>query len=213
MKTVLAFGDSLTWGADAQTGRRHAHEDRWPTVLEQELAGTARVIQEGLSGRTTCHDDHASLADLNGTRALPMLLATHTPIDLVIIMLGTNDLKSHICGKAFGAAMGMRRLAQIVATYPFAPSEPRPRVLLVSPPPIEAPALPLALDHFVGAAPESHKLAALYREIAAAEGCSFFDAASVATATPVDGVHLDAANTIAIGRALGHLVKGLVSAG
>jgi lysophospholipase L1-like esterase len=213
MKTVLAFGDSLTWGADAQTGGRHAFEDRWPTVLEQELAGVARVVPEGLSGRTTCYDDHASLADLNGTRAFAMLLATHTPIDLVIIMLGTNDLKSHICGKAFGAVMGMRRLAQIAATYPFAPSEPRPKVLLVSPPVIQVPSLPLALDHFVGAAPESHKLAALYREIADAEGCSFFDAASVATVTPVDGVHLDAANTRAIGRSLCPLVKGLIFAG
>jgi lysophospholipase L1-like esterase len=182
MKTVLAFGDSLTWGADAQTGSRHPYADRWPSVLEQQLAGTARVIAEGLSGRTTSFDDHASLADLNGVRALPMLLATHTPIDLVIIMLGTNDLKSHICGKAFGAALGMRRLAQIVATYPFGPNEPRPKVLLIAPPVIAAPAQPLALDHFTGAAAESHQLAPLYRQIAVAEGCSFFDAATIATA-------------------------------
>lgn len=142
-----------------------------------------------------------------------MLLATHTPLDLVIIMLGSNDLKPHICGKAFGAAMGMRRLAQIVATYPFSPGEPRPRVLLVSPPVILAPCQPLTLDHFVGAESESRKLATLYQEIADAEGCIFFDAASVATVTPVDGVHLDAANTGAIGRALAPLVEGLIPAG
>ena len=81
MKTVLAFGDSLTWGADAATGGRHVFEDRWPTVLEKELGGLARVIAEGLSGRTISMDDHASLADLNGARALPMLLATPTPLD------------------------------------------------------------------------------------------------------------------------------------
>ncbi|WP_108398601.1 SGNH/GDSL hydrolase family protein [Devosia submarina] len=210
MKTILAFGDSLTWGADAQTGGRHAFEDRWPSVLEQQLGGKARVIAEGLSGRTTSFDDHASLADLNAVRALPMLLATHTPLNLVIIMLGTNDLKAHICGTALGAALGMRRLAQIILHYPFGPNEPQPKIMLVAPPFISQPAQSLALDHFAGAGPESRKLASLYREIAAIETCRFWDAGSVARTSPVDGVHLDAANTRAIGIGLVDKVRTML---
>lgn len=208
MKTVLAFGDSLTWGADAATGGRHAFEDRWPTVLEKELGGLARIIPEGLSGRTTSMDDHASLADLNGARALPMLLATHTPLDAVVIMLGTNDLKSHICGKALGAALGMRRLIEIVQTYPFVPaSAPRPEVVVVSPPRITAPDRPITLNSFAEAGAESARLAALYRSVASDKGCMFFDAGAVATATPLDGVHLDAANTRSIGQALAPVLR------
>lgn len=213
MKTVLALGDSLTWGADAETGGRHPYDDRWPSVLERQLGGEARVIAEGLSGRTTSMDDHASLADLNGARALPMLLATHTPIDLVVIMLGTNDLKPHLCGKALGAALGMRRLVQIVATYPFGPGEPHPGVLLVAPPIITASAQPGTLDCFVGAAPESLALARLYRDVAGEQACGYFDASTVARPTPVDGVHLDADNTRAIGLALAPMVRTMLGNG
>jgi len=213
VQTVLAFGDSLTWGADAETGGRHPYEDRWPTVLERQLGGEARIIAEGLSGRTTSMDDHASLADLNGVRALPMLLATHTPIDLVVIMLGTNDLKPHLCGKALGAAFGMRRLAQIVATYPFGPGAPRPGVLLVAPPIIAEPEQARTLDCFLDAASESRSLAALYRDVAGEQSCGFFDAAAVCRPSPLDGVHLDVDNTRAIGVALAPIVRTMLRAG
>ncbi len=93
MKVVMAFGDSLTYGADAENNSRHAYEDRWPTVLEQGLGGQARVIAEGLGGRTTVFDDFAADADRNGARVLPTLLGSHSPLDAVVIMLGTNDLK------------------------------------------------------------------------------------------------------------------------
>ena len=98
MKTILAFGDSLTFGANAETGLRHAYEDRWPTALERGLGGAARVIPEGLGGRTTVFDDYSSVADRNGAKVLPTLLDTHRPLDLVIIFLGTNDLKVYLNG-------------------------------------------------------------------------------------------------------------------
>ena len=101
MKTILCFGDSLTWGYDPVGPGRHAHDVRWPSVLEAELGGKARVIAEGLNGRTTVFDDFAAGADRNGARVLPTLLTSHAPLDLVIIMLGTNDMKPFICGHAF----------------------------------------------------------------------------------------------------------------
>jgi lysophospholipase L1-like esterase len=134
MKTILAYGDSLTFGADPRGGGlRHALEDRWPSALEAGLAGKARVIAEGLGGRTTVFDDFSNAADRNGARVLPTLLESHKPLDLVIIMLGTNDLKLYLNGTAFGAAMGVKRLAEIVRTHPYG-EMPTPKVMLVAPP-------------------------------------------------------------------------------
>ncbi|RVA20726.1 arylesterase, partial [Mesorhizobium sp. M7A.F.Ca.US.001.01.1.1] len=89
MKTVLCYGDSLTWGYNAEGGR-HALEDRWPSVLQAGLGSGVEVIAEGLNGRTTAFDDHLAGADRNGARLLPTVLTTHAPIDLIVIMLGAN---------------------------------------------------------------------------------------------------------------------------
>ena len=115
MKTILAYGDSLTFGSNPiKNGPRHAYEDRWPTVLERGLGGAARVIAEGLGGRTTAHDDWFANADRNGARILPTLLESHSPLDMVIIMLGTNDIKPIHGRTASEAGRGMGRLVQII---------------------------------------------------------------------------------------------------
>ena len=88
MKTILCYGDSLTWGYDAETLGRHALEDRWPSVLQKALGEGVHVIAEGLNGRTTAYDDHLADCDRNGARILPTILQSHAPLDLVIIMLG-----------------------------------------------------------------------------------------------------------------------------
>lgn len=201
MKTILAFGDSLTWGADPATGGRHPHESLWPVVLERGLRGEARVVAEGLGGRTTCFDDHAGPCDRNGARILPILLASHMPLDLVVIMLGTNDLKPWICGGALGAAAGMRRLVQIVRTFPYdKPGVGMPQVLIVAPPSCResgagGPAAGRSIE-------ESLKLAGAYRTLAAEVGAGFLDASTACRTSELDGVHLDAEQTAALGQAL-----------
>lgn len=210
MKTILAFGDSLTWGYNAPQGVRHAFEDRWPTVLEAGLGGRARVIAEGLNGRTTAFDDHAAAPDRNGARVLPTLLSTHSPLDAVLIMLGSNDIKPFLAGAANGAATGMRRLAEIVLRHPYDGGGKVPALLIVSPPhcgPSDLPGGKPAQERDIG---ESEKLAALYAQIAADNGAAFFDAATVATVTRADGLHLDAQNTRAIGTALVPVVTKLL---
>lgn len=207
MKTILAFGDSLTFGADAASQGRHAFEDRWPSVLEKGLGGTARVIPEGLGGRTTAFDDFSSAADRNGARILPTLLDTHKPLDLVIIFLGTNDLKIYLNGTAFGAAMGVKRLVEIVRTHPYGKHGGVPEVLIVAPP------LTVATEHvdlhpmFAPRADEAKLFDHYYSRVAKEVGAAYFNAAGVAVATPIDGVHLDAANTRKIGEGLVPLVK------
>lgn len=206
MKTILAFGDSLTFGSNAETQTRHPYNDRWPTVLEQGLGGAARVIAEGLGGRTTVFDDFSSVADRNGGRVLPTLLDSHKPLDLVVIMLGTNDLKEYINGSALGAAMGIKRLVEIVRLHPWG-SYKVPGVVIVSPP------LTVETQHadlkpmFAPRSNEAPLFAGYYSRIAQELGCGFFDAATVAQATPIDGVHLDAKNTRAIGEGLVPVVK------
>jgi lysophospholipase L1-like esterase len=211
MKTILAFGDSLTYGANpVPNGARHAFEDRWPSTLERELGGKARVVAEGLGGRTTASDDWYAAADRNGARILPTLLESHGPLDLVIIMLGTNDLKPAICGSALEASFGMRRLVQIVRGHAAGKGETASQIILVAPPLICDTDNADMLGHFGGlehGLEQSRQFATHYARRAKEWSTGFFDASTVATPSPLDGVHLDPANTRAIGEGLVPLVK------
>lgn len=94
-KTVLCFGDSLTWGFDPRGGEdrvRYGFSERWTRRLQAELGSSYYVIEDGLSGRTTVFDDPV-IGDMNGLAQLPTALKTHMPLDLVVILLGTNDAK------------------------------------------------------------------------------------------------------------------------
>jgi lysophospholipase L1-like esterase len=212
MKTSLCYGVSLTWGFDATGPARHAYEDRWPSVLQEGLGGAARVIPEGLNGRTTAFDDHVAGADRNGARLLPSILTTHTPVDLVILMLGSNDMKPFICGHAVGAKQGMQRLVDIVRSHDYPIEQPVPEILLVAPPPLCRAEKPDYSAMYDGSIEESRKLSALYARLADETGCAFFDAGTVAATTTLDGVHLDAENTRALGKGLTAIVCGMLGA-
>jgi len=210
MKTVLCYGDSLTWGYNAAGPSRHAYEDRWPSVLQARLGDKARVITEGLNGRTTAFDDWLSGADRNGARILPTILTTHAPLDLVIILLGANDLKSFICGRAIGAKQGMERLVDIIRRHGYPQNGPAPAIILVSPPPLRETENVHFAAMMEGGIGESQKLAPLYAELAQQTGCAFFDSGTVAQTTPLDGLHLDAENTRAVGAGLEPVVRDVL---
>ena len=213
MKTILAYGDSLTFGANPTGGARHGYADRWPSTLEAGLDGKARVIAEGLGGRTTASDDWYANADRNGVRILPTLLESHSPLDLVIIMLGTNDLKPAICGSALEASFGMRRLVHVIRGHFAGKGEAVPEILLVAPPLLCDSENEDMMGHFGGIAhglEQSSQLAAHYARRAEELDTGFFDASTVADADPQDGVHLDAKNTRAIGEGLVPVVKSML---
>lgn len=210
MKNILAFGDSLTWGFIAGTWERHPFEARWPNALAAQLGGKARVIEEGHNGRTTVFDDPTCFDDRNGSKALPVLLSTHQPLDLVIIMLGTNDIKYANRCRAFDAAMGMTRLIEIVQKFSFLPAFKTPQVLIMSPPSLVPTTDEWFNDLWGHAIGESKLFAQHYYRVAKDMGVHFFDAGTVARADPTDGGHLDAANTTAIGAALAPVVKGIL---
>jgi lysophospholipase L1-like esterase len=212
MKTILAYGDSLTYGASPVTGGpRHAYEDRWPSALEQGLGGGARVIAEGLGGRTTAHDDWFANADRNGARILPTLLESHSPLDMVVIMLGTNDLKPFLGRSAAEAARGMGRLVQVIRGHYAGKREPEPKIILVAPPVLVDTDNADMKGHFGSDYVAQSKLfAAEYKKRADEHWVAFFDAATVAKTDPRDGIHLDQANTRAIGQGLVPVVKQLL---
>lgn len=212
MKTVLCFGDSLTWGYDASGPGRHAYADRWPTVLQAELGDGVLVIAEGLNGRTTAFDDHLGSADRNGARILPTLLTTHAPLDLVILFLGANDMKPWIHGNPVAAKQGIARLIAIVRGHEYPLGDPAPDILIVAPPAVSRTSNAEFKEIFAGGDEASKRLAPLYAALADEAGCGFFDAGSVAVTTPLDGVHLDADNTRAIGRALAPVVRVMLQA-
>lgn len=207
MKTVLCFGDSITWGFDPEGSGRHAFGDRWPNVLAAALGEGVTVITEGLNGRTTGYDDHLADCDRNGVKNLPTLLHTHQPLDLVVIMLGTNDMKPAIAGTAYAARAGIQRLVGLIRHHEYSFDYDAPDILIVSPPPLCETADPVFSAMFRGAIEESSMLASLYRDLADDLGCGFFDAGSVARTSPIDGVHLNAEGTRAIGRGLEPIVR------
>ena len=211
MKNILAFGDSLTWGADAKSGGRHPFEFRWPNALQAQLDGQVRVFAEGLNGRTTVFDDYAIGTERNGSKILPTLLGTHEPLDLVIILLGTNDMRTHICGNAAGSAVGITRLIRIIKTFDYKPEHNVPEVLVLSPPPVELGEDKLFNQVMDGAVSLSREYAAAYKIVCERENVAFFDAATVVDIDPVDGVHLDKENTQALGKALAPEVKRILS--
>jgi lysophospholipase L1-like esterase len=212
MPNILAYGDSITWGSDpARPGVRHPFAVRWPEVLAAALGGSASIITDGLRGRTTAYDEHLAECDRNGARLLPSALYAHAPLDLVILMLGTNDLKPAIAGSAIAAMQGMRRLIEITLNHsPRLADVKKPRVLVVAPPHIIPTSDAVFTEMFAGAAAQSQRIAALYAALAQEMEVAFFDSAPIAHASPLDGVHLDAANTAAIGTALAPVVRSLL---
>ncbi|KFL32780.1 hypothetical protein JP75_01095 [Devosia riboflavina] len=206
---ILAYGDSLTWGADPGMNRRLPHEARWPSVAQAALGERARIVNAGLSGRTTQFDDFGKGYDRNGLRTLPLVLAMHKPLDLIVLMFGANDLKPALCGKADGTVDGLSRMIEIIRDANAGHDHP-PAILIIAPP---------HLRNLANGAPpkggrsiaESKRLAPLLEQLAEKTRCAFLDAATVADASLIDGVHLDARSSIALGQAIGRKIADMLS--
>jgi lysophospholipase L1-like esterase len=190
MRSILCYGDSNTWGADVSTGGRFPRDVRWPGVLQGLLGADYDVIEEGLGGRTTVWDDPIE-EHKNGKTYLLPCLESHAPLDLVIMMLGTNDLKARFGLTAFDIASGAATLVRHVLASTTGPDGRAPLVLLLSPPPIGE--LRPNLSELLAGAPEKGvRLAGHFRYMAEALGCAFLDTTQFLVPDPLDGVHLTA---------------------
>jgi lysophospholipase L1-like esterase len=193
VKTVLCYGDSNTWGCIPLTGpepsRRLPPDERWPGVLRHELGPDYCVIEEGLNGRTTVWEDGLE-PYRNGREFLPPILLSHQPIDVVVLMLGTNDLKRRFGVSAREVAEGAAQLVDLVrASAGCGPGEAPPEVLLVCPPPLGP--LDRFAEEFEGGLEKSRQLARHFHALAAERECPFLDAGVHLSSSDGDGVHLD----------------------
>jgi lysophospholipase L1-like esterase len=207
MKTVLCYGDSNTWGYDPATQTRYPREVRWPGVLRRELGEGYLVIEEGLNGRTTVWDDPIE-GYKNGKSYLIPCLETHKPIDLVIILLGTNDLKVRFSVSAFDIANGAGVLVDVVQKSAAGPGDAAPQVLLLAPPPIAR--LSGFAEMFDGARPKSRRFAAHYGRVAQEKGCAFLDTSQAIVSSNLDGIHLEAGEHEKLGAAVAEKVRTLL---
>lgn len=205
-------GDSNTWGCVPRARledatRRYPPDERWPGVLRRELGDGYWVVEEGLNGRTTVWDDGLA-PHRNGRQLLPPALLTHQPVDLAVIMLGTNDLKRRIGVSAAEIAEGAGTLVDLVRTSGCGAGGAAPEVLLVCPPPLGR--LSESQEDFEGGPEKSRGLASAFAEVARRRSCPLLDAGAHIVTGDVDGVHLDSAAHATLGSAVATAVRGLL---
>ena len=213
-KHIVCLGDSNTHGycADpsdcADGGIRYNESERWTRRLQEHLGEEYLVVEEGLSGRTTCFDDPIH-EGLNALHYIYPCLKSHEFVDLLVIMLGTNDTKDRFGASAACIALGLARLvkkAQSTECW----GEKKPNILVVAPPPIGEGMLtsPVADTMGTGCVEKSRQLARYYKEQCQLLGCHFLDAGELgAEFNTVDYMHLTAKGHAALAEGLANYIK------
>lgn len=208
MKTVLLFGDSNTHGTCPMTGpgdrRRHEADVRWPGLVAAALPDV-RIIDEGHPGRTTVHDDPVEGPHKNGLSVLLSLLESHRPIDLVVVMLGTNDLKARFGVGGQEIALSVDRLLGVVATSGAGGDGGAPKMLVAAPPPIMETGW--LAEMFAGGAAKSKDWAPHFRRVALGRKAGFIDAGEHISVDPIDGIHYNAETHRVLGAAMTDAIR------
>ncbi len=206
MKTVLCFGDSNTWGYSPLDGSRHPHDVRWTGILQRSLGSDYRVIEEGLNGRTNMTNEEERPIR-SGLDVLSILLESHRPLDLVVIMLGTNDLKHDFNLSAEEIADGARQVCRSVIDCEYLVDPPQ--ILLISPTHVEL-MTEEEQDIFIGAIEKSRELARHYQVVAEDLGIHFLDASRIVVKTDLDGVHWAAEQHYKFGESLSGTILKII---
>ena len=207
MAVILCYGDSNTHGTAPleRLGQfeRHPLGCRWPDNAQRVLGHDHQVISEGLPGRTTVHDDVVEGGMRNGLTVLPAILQSHAPIDLMVLMLGTNDLKHRFSVTAFEIARSLERLILAARAEGVVRD-----LLLVAPVPVRETGV--LRDVFAGAETRQKDLSTHIAAAADRQNVSFFDAGEVVSVSDVDGVHWDVAAHHEMGMQIGRKIRELL---
>lgn len=191
-KHIVCFGDSNTHGYRASDIGRYDEGERWTCLLQQKLGEDYLIIEEGLSGRTTCFQDPIN-EGLSGLDYIVPCLMSHEPVDLLIIMLGTNDTKARFAVSPACIGLGMKRLVRKTMEKTEAWTGGIPHILIVCPKNIEKEYedTETVMTMGTGCAEKSEGLSAEYQKIAELTGCEYFDANTVVSAyNHYDYMHL-----------------------
>jgi lysophospholipase L1-like esterase len=215
-KRIMCFGDSLTWGWNPVLAGVPAEcypwNERWTGIMAAELGEEFEIIEEGLSARTTNVDDPTD-PRLNGAAYLPAALASHMPLNLVIVMLGTNDTKVYFNRTPFeiaaGASVLLRQIAYSMGGVGTA--YPAPGAMLVAPPPLSDMPSPWFAGLFKGGREKTIQLAEHYAALAQFFRVPFFNAGDVISTEGVDGIHFSKENNALLGKALAEKVRSILA--
>ena len=204
---ILCFGDSNTWGYAPVSAMRYPRDIRWTGVMASQLGSRFNVVEEGQNGRTTVWNDPLEGGHKNGLTYLPACLESHHPIDLVILMLGTNDFQSMHPHNAWHAAQGMGTLITAIRTAPIEPGMPVPPILVVAPPPIGAGFHDAVMGD--GCVEKSKGVAGWYKIIAERNNVHFLDAEGCEF-NQIDFMHLTRKGHAQLAEKLAELVPTLL---
>jgi lysophospholipase L1-like esterase len=211
MPFLLTFGDSNTHGTPPIVERgayfRFGPDVRWPQVCFRALGQGWELAEEGLPGRTAQFPDLVMGAHMNGQDGLKIALQSHGPVDVLTIMLGTNDVKARFSASPEIVTAGIAGLVDLALGLEMQERHGGFKVLLICPPPVQEVG-PIA-GEFLGAADRSQGLAARYKALAEARGIGFFDAGSVISVSPQDGIHFEPEAHRTLGLAVADAVRSL----
>lgn len=211
MRQILVYSDSLSWGIIPDTRQRLPFHQRWPGVMENKMlerGASVRVIENCLNGRRTVFEDPYKHGR-NGLQGLAEVIEMHSPLSLVILMLGTNDFQSMHPHTAWHAAQGVATLIGAIRQAPIEPGMPVPPIVVIAPPPITTPKGNIAAK-FAGAAQKCAGLSTAYQTICQQLDCTFFDAGSLVFSSVIDGIHLDTEQHLQLGSAVATLCLNLL---
>jgi len=219
MKTILCYGDSNTHGTlpidfdlletpFISSNYRLPREKRWTGILQRELGSKYYVIEEGLNGRTTVWDDPIEGTHKNGLKYLVPCLESHAPIDLVLLMLGTNDLKTRFSVSAIDIALSAGVLVKTIQQSGSGSDGKNPKVLLMCPPPLGK--MSYLSKLFTEGVKNSLELAKYYKKIAKLYECDFLDVAEIIRPGDIDGCHYEEKEVEKIGLALVKVVRQIL---
>ena len=206
---ILCFGDSLTWGYHPVKRTRYGEEERWTGILQELLGEEYKVIEEGQNSRTIATEDPTE-GEKNGLAYILPCLESQRPLDLMILMLGTNDMKRKYGYSAGDIAEEMERFLEKVWVYNHFHLADDMKILLMSPPivgeNVQGASMSDVFD-FTKTVQISQDLRGLYRQLAETYGCSFLDTSSMIKVSRDDGVHLDLEGN----RKLAEVVYGMIT--
>ncbi len=203
MKTIVCYGDSNTWGYDPGSKKRFDINTRWGGVLRNTLGKEFHVIEEGLGGRTTVWDDPIE-EHKSGKKYLVPCIYSHSP-DLVIIMLGTNDLKHRFSLTAFDISKGAGLLVNMIQKSNASPDCTSPEVLLIAPPPVAK--LTDLSEMFKGAREKSQEFSKYFKIVSEECRCHFLDAGKIISSSDIDGIHLEKKSHGILGKEVAKIVS------
>lgn len=209
-KHILCFGDSNTWGYDAASGGRYDDDVRWTMQLQKLLGEGYFIVEEGLSGRTTVFEDPLN-EGLCGFTALVTTLMSHAPLDLMVLMLGTNDCKERFSANSANIRDGMLRLVKKARQVEAWAAQPR--ILIVAPiiidkrlytSPTNGPGMG------AGCVEKSEQLPALYEQAAKDFGCDYLDCNPYVQPADKDFMHFDKESNARFASALADKLRDIL---